>query len=362
MPWVTARGSRVALGAMALSAGLAGCTSELSGHPPSTHRKAANPPRVVRVTHPESVVDALSYPSSLYVERDVRVAARQSGVIEQVLVERGESVRAGQALAVLETAVARAELQIARQDLLLAENELRRVEPLYEQKIVSMSDFDRAKISRDSAQGRVDLAETTLERCTVKAPFAGKVAERWAVVGMRVEESDSIPLFRIVAADPLRARVDIPEKALRSLKGGDRAWVETSGDAKALSARVAFVGPAVDAASGTLPVIVELAAGEDHLKAGSAIRVRFEAPDGEPQALLKLPREAILPGEGDSEGAARVLVVSGGQASVRKVQVMESRGSSLLLRGGLLPSDRVILGAGLGLAEGDPVQVLEGSP
>jgi membrane fusion protein (multidrug efflux system) len=361
MPRVAAGTFRL-FAALALATALLDCTSDLSGRPSSPPKsKPAALPRTVRVIHPVSAEGRRSYPSSLYVERDVRVTARRSGIIEEVLSDRGSEVRTGQPLAVLERDTASAELEIARQELRLAESDLHRVQPLFEQKIASQSDFDRARIAREGAQSRVALAEAHLERCTVRAPFAGRVVERWAVVGLRVEEEDGTPLFRVVARDPLRARVDVPEGEMGSLRVGDRAWVEhLQAGAAATAARVTFIAPAVDSASGTVPVIVEVAAGSGDLKPGGAVGVRFDTA-GESAGVLSLPREALLPRVQGDAGEEEVMIVAQGLAARRRIQVLESRGTSVLVRGSLAPSDRVILGAGASLAEGDAVEAREES-
>jgi len=217
------------------------------------------------------------FPSSLYVERDVKVAARRSGVIEKVLADRGQAVRAGQALALLETDLATHEVELAQEELRLAEAELVRVTPLAESGIVSQQELQQKQIDRDLAKTRLARERAMLDRCTVQAPFAGVVAERWAVVGQRVQEDDNTPLFRVVAAGPLRARVDLPEGLLARVAVGGRATLALDRDpATVHPARVVFVSPSVDAASGTAPVIVELPDAAGRLRPGSAVTVRFE--------------------------------------------------------------------------------------
>jgi len=221
------------------------------------------------------------FPSSLYVERDVKVAARRSGVIEKVLVDRGQSVRAGQALALLETDLATHEVELAQEELRLAEAELVRVTPLAESGIVSQQELQQKQIDRDLAKTRLAREKAMLDRCTVQAPFVGVVAERWAVVGQRVQEDDNTPLFRVVASGPLRARVDLPEALLARVAVGGRATATLDRDPAAeYAARVVFVSPSVDAASGTAPVIVELPDGAGRLRPGSAVTVRLELGTG----------------------------------------------------------------------------------
>ncbi|MCU0253661.1 MAG: efflux RND transporter periplasmic adaptor subunit [Acidobacteria bacterium] len=216
------------------------------------------------------------FPSSLYVERDVKVAARRSGVIEKVLVDRGQTVRTGQTLALLETDLATHEVELAQEELRLAEAELQRVTPLAAQGIVSQQELQQKQIDRDLARTRLNREQAMLERCKVQAPFAGVVAERWAVVGERVQEDDNTPLFRVVASGPLRARVDLPEGMLARVAVGNRATVTLDRDpATEHAARIVFVSPSVDAASGTAPVIVELPASGTPLRPGSAVSVRL---------------------------------------------------------------------------------------
>jgi len=288
-------GLRLLLGALLVSLLAAGCGSQpsaaVAGRPAASTSPASpgesNPPpadggaatdagaagRDAATTgEPSGGLGPTGYPATLYVEHDVRVTARQPGVIEAVMVDRGAVVTAGQALARVETDSASQAVTLADADARLAKTERDRLAPLAEQKIVSAQDLERAQTALERAEARAALARTELEQCTVVAPFGGTVLERWAVVGQRVtDDVDSPPLFRVAARGPLRARVDVPEAALGTLRRGGSARIEPAG----VAARVVFVGAAVDPVSGTAPVIVELSSGAPSLRLGSAVQVRF---------------------------------------------------------------------------------------
>ncbi len=339
---------------------LPACSSAPAGGPAQKASLAGDPPRVVRVARPEPVSVENGYPSSLYIEEDVVVTARTSGLIEQVLFDRGDTVRAGEALAVLETDLATREVEIAAQDLRLAEAEFDRVRSLHDQEVVSPHEFLEAEIARDQAISRLEWARAQLERCTVRAPFDGVVVERWAVAGQRVQEEDGEPLFRVVARHPLRARVDVPEEKVASLRAGAGAAVDClDGDAPH-PARVVFVSPAVDAASGTAPVIVQMSGRAGHLKLGSSVRVRFDGDGAAGRSHVRIPLAALPGASARGDTLATVMVVAGGRAAARRVRVVESRGGSVTVEGPLTPADRLILGAGGDLREGDPVTPGEG--
>jgi len=245
--------------------------------PPARQPEAqasAQPPAERREATPSDE----TYPSSLYLERDVNVTARADGVIEKVLVDRGQAVRASQALALLETDLATRDVEIAELDLRLALSDHERAHSLHEQNIISPQEFQRSEIARDRAQSRLGLAREKLERCTVKAPFDGIIVERMVVLGERIKEDDSTPLFRLVGPDPLRARVYVPEERLKGLPVGTKARLEVAGEREPVSARVVFQSPVIDPASGTAPVIVETTGPRGRLRPGTSVVVRFEKP------------------------------------------------------------------------------------
>jgi RND family efflux transporter MFP subunit len=309
---------------------------------------------VVRVCHPEAV--SRDYPSSLYVERDVRVAARRSGVIEKVLVDRGAKVRAGEPLALLETDVAAPELEMAEHELKLAEADYQRLLRLRGEEIVSPQDFQRAEIARDLAASKVQLARAWLERCTVRAPFDGTVVERWAVPGRRVQEEDDTPLFRIASSESLRARVDVPEERLGATREGSPARVAPTGRRAPSAGRVVFVAPAADPASGTVPVIVDVAS-TGGLKPGTAVEVRFETGASGPPGSYRIPRGAVAGGAAGPGGMATLFVVAGGKVAARRVTVIESTGTTVVVEGDLRVTDRVVVDPPAGLVDGSVVEI-----
>lgn len=330
--------------------GPAGTAGEALPSPPPNHR-----PRVVQLARPQPVIAADAYPSNLYLERDVRVTARADGIIEKLLVDRGTRVKSGQALAELDTGLANGILEMAHQDQRLATADYERARLLNEQKIVSDQEFLRTKISRERAETEVSLARVRLDRCTVRAPFDGVIVERWAVVGRRVLENDNAPLFRLVASDPPRARVDVPEGRLAGLALGAKAFIELPGGGAARPAHVVFVSPAIDPASGTAPVVVEVLESADHLKPGASVSVRFENSAADMPPLLRIPRGSLPARAAGEGGAASVMVAKAGRAVARRVQVVQTQGSSITVRGDLAVDELVILAGEPALREGELV-------
>lgn len=271
---------------------LAGCTPDAASTPaaasstPATPAPTSSPDQRAEARAPEARSPELarpvpiaqagaSYPSNLYVERDVKLAARTSGVIHKVLVDRGAAVKAGQALASLETDVPVREVEVAEQELRLAQSDYDRLRSLSDSKLVSPQEYQHAEVAKGVAASTLALAKARLDQYTIYAPFDGVVVERWAIVGQRVQVDDDTPLFRVAGREALRARIDVPEEKALGIARGARARVDVAG-AGSLEARVVFVGPARDAASGTVPVIVELARPSSAAVLGGSAMVHIE--------------------------------------------------------------------------------------
>lgn len=205
------------------------------------------------------------------------------GVIESLHVERGDSVRRGQALAVLRADVERAavgvaasragasaEVEAAAANALLARQKLTRSEDLVARQFLAPQALDQARAearvaderlaqtreARRTAEREHELAQAQLGLRTIRAPSDGVIADRYLSVGERVEEK---PLFRVAMIDPLRVEVVLPAALFGSLKPGATISVtpEFPG-ATARDARVMLVDKLVDGVSNTFRVRLAL--------------------------------------------------------------------------------------------------------
>ena len=138
-------------------------------------------------------------------------------------------------------------------------------------------------------------------------------------------------LFRITAAGPLLAQVRVPEAAAAGIRIGSPAKVVGPTGTTA-DARVVRASPAIDAASGTREVVVELASGS-RLLPGASVSVRLGA---ERRRVLAIPREAIA-----EEGY--VLVSEHGRTALRAVTLGSDLGDGRVeVVSGLSAGERLV--------------------
>jgi membrane fusion protein (multidrug efflux system) len=221
------------------------------------------------------------YPSHLMVDQDVIVTSRITGIVSEVLVDRGSVVAKDQPLARLDSREVDAELLQAKEDMELRKAEYERAKALSASKVLSASDLDEKKAVYQVAVAQYERVKTTRDYTVIRAPFPGVVTEKYARVGQKVIEDKSEPLFKVTASEPLLARVYLPEEDLLTVRRGDPVEVLLDRFPKArASGVVQFISPTVDAGSGTFQVVVHVRRdpSEPALRPGVSVRLRFLPP------------------------------------------------------------------------------------
>ena len=246
-----------------------------------------------QTTAPARGLDCMIQPHQI-----VQVGSPAPGVIESILVDRGDLVRPGQTLVHLQANVERAALAVARERAQqegemrvaagsseLAKRELQRAKELHEENFVSQTYLDKLRAEaavaggrtdqaserRKLAQREVDLAAAQLAQRSIRAPIGGVVIERFMSPGEFVDQK---PILRLAAIDPLRVDVLVPAVAFGQIEPGRRGTVTPELlDRKEHVAVVKTVDRVIDAATNTFRVRLELPNPGGRLPAGLRCKV-----------------------------------------------------------------------------------------
>lgn len=228
------------------------------------------------------------------------VSTREQGVVTKLLVDRGDLISKGQAIAQLDAdieeatvklAKARAHIQAEIDEMRVttefAKRELDRVKELYEKNAVSPHDMDkasfdsaRAEFQLKQALNRQRIADLDLERSkrlldrrTIYSPIQGVVVERKISLG---ESVDNRPILQLAEVNPLNVEVIIPIEFYGVIDSGMRAEVSPKyPDATMQHADVAVVDRVIDPASDTFGVRLKLANPELKIPGGVRCDIRF---------------------------------------------------------------------------------------
>lgn len=364
---------------------LAGC-GEVAREPESP---AATPIAVTTAT-----VAAAQWPSTYEATGTVRarsstiVSSKWMGYVREVNVQPGDRVKAGQLLAKLDArdldaasnraAAARAEVNssipeadgavaAAKAHLDLVEATFRRMHELYEKKSISDQEFDestaklkaaqadvamarakRARLNDQAAQAEQDVRAAQISRsyAEIQSPVAGIVTAKSVEPGNLAVPG--APLLTIEGGG-YRLEASIEESKLSSLHLGSRTMVKFDGIDRDIDARVSEIVPAIDAASRSYIVKIDLP-GMPTLRSGLFGRATFQLGS---RPVLTIPPAAVL----EHGQLQSVFVADGGIARTRLITIGNRDKSSVEILSGLSAGEKVIVPVPQQLVDGARVEV-----
>ena len=300
------------------------------------------------------IESVLRFSTNLEAESRVDVLSEAERHVTELLVEEGDTVRAGQTLLLLEdeaqrTALRRVESQLDRSRL-----EYERQKRLFEQDLISEQAYNQARYDTEQLELALEDAERELSYATVLAPISGVVTERLVNVGDHVETHAK--LFQIVDFDSIVARVFVPERQLPGLFVGQPARVLAQSLDGSRQARVERISPVVDPRSGTVKVTLDIP-GNQGLLPGMYVEVDLVAAV-EDDALLA-PKRALVY---DQEQVFVFRVVEnaeGPRAERLLVSILIESEDVVQLAGDLAEGQRLIVAGQAGLKDGARVRLLD---
>jgi len=317
----------------------------------------------------------LLLPGNVQAFTEAPIYARTSGYVKAWYVDIGGAVRKGQKLADIESPEVDQQLQEARASLGTAKaNEdlaaitANRLRPLVETMAISRQEYDNAvgalaarKADTQAAQANVRRLEELVSFEKIEAPFDGVITARNTDVGQLVDAGSGAPareLFRIATTAVLRLYVQVPEASSGFATPGtsvDVTLAEHPG--KRFEGKIARTAGAIDPATRTLRVEVDLANKSDEILPGAYAQVHLKFPT-ETRPLM-VPVSALL---FRSEGPRIATVDSSNHAVLVPVQLGRDYGTQIEIASGLSPDSRVINSPPDSLVEGQEVRIAVRTP
>ncbi|MBL8542801.1 MAG: efflux RND transporter periplasmic adaptor subunit [Hyphomonadaceae bacterium] len=295
--------------------------------------------------------------------RDIQVTAPASGVrILEILVDEGDSVRQGQAMARLDTNVAQAQIRAAQASVAQAQSaavrargEYDRAESIRDSGALSTEAIEArhaAAIAADAqlAAARAQLAEVNarLGGGYVRAPASGLVIRRTAEVGRNV---DGQVLFRIAAGNQLEVSAQVAEAEALALQVGQPA-VFTLVDGSTIDARLRRLPGSIDSRTRTGEALFSLPGGS-RVRAGMYLRGEAQLPARD---VLAVPQSSVL----YDNGQAYVYAIDAQNHAQRVNVALGARdGDFVEIVSGLELNQRIVGAGAAFLQNGDRVQPLQ---
>lgn len=316
---------------------------------------AAEPP-AVNVTKPTQgdVVRYVSVPGSIRANQQAVICAKVAGYLNDISVDRGDAVKAGQDIATIQVPELEADIVKYRSDVKVAEAQLTRLNVALQKApdLVTPSSVDEAKARVETARANLERAETLLKYAKITAPFSGIVTMRAADPGAFIAAGG--PLVTISDFATARAQVALPEVDAALARPGQPVKVSVEALAgKVFEGTVSRIAYALDDATKTMLVEADLPNADLTLRPGmyAIVNVGVEKHAG----VMLIPAVALVM----EKASAFAFTVVDGKAKKTAIKIGFNDGSNVEVLSGLDSSSTVILVGKMTLADGAAVNVVE---
>lgn len=163
-----------------------------------------------------------------------------------------------------------------------------------------------------------------------------------------------MPLATVMDISHVIARINVPEADASFVKAGQRAIITQTDNGEPVDGKVKVVSPSTDPNTTTLQVWVEIENSGERLKPGATVHAAIITE--EYKAATVVPVAAILPGE--EGGTAALTVTPDGIAHKKAIRVGVRDGNQAQILSGVTPGEEVVIAGGLGLDDKAKVKVV----
>jgi membrane fusion protein (multidrug efflux system) len=308
----------------------------------------AVPVRVQRL-EPRDFVDYLRVTGTVLARSKVNVVAEEGGILKQVIIDKGNTAKAGAALAVLDNPVLVAGRDQAAAALKQAELDQTTKKALYDKKAIAENEYLFSNYSLEAARAAYSLVQARVDKLTLRTPISGIVNRRYYDLGAYV--TPMTPAFEVIDIERLRVRAGVAERFIGDVGLGTPVEVtfDAFPDVK-VTAPVTYVSRDIDPQSRTFDIELEFDNPGRRIAPAMAanLRVRYQSLHDR----IVIPLDALIEGP----NGWYVFVDQGGRAKRVDVQQLSVSGSEVLVEG-LAPGQNLVVSGQRSLSEGDPLEL-----
>ena len=327
---------------------------------------AAPPPSVlVETVTAKPIPRVIELPGRIEAIRSAEVRARVDGIVERRLYEEGTDVRAGAPLFLIDSRDYEAALRQAQAALTRAQavqgnaaSEVARFKPLVARQVVSAQEYEAALTALQQADANVadaraavTLAQLRLDRCTVRAPIAGRVGRALVTEGALVSAAGATLLTQVNQLTPVNAvftqsnisllevRKQIASGALAAPADRVQVWLTlANGEEFKEPGVLDFTDLVVEPSTGTQILRARFNNASRILLPGQFVRGRI--------AIGTIPNGMVVPARAvqfDNNATSLSLVADDGTVVRRNVVLGPQEAGQWVVKDGLEPGERVIV-------------------
>ncbi len=318
----------------------------------------------IQVVQPQEITQSLTASGTLVGEDEATVISETNGKIIAVRAQVGDWLNKGQTIVQIENDLkqvaleqAQAQALAAKTNLEKAKKDLERYEELFKQQITTQSVIENARLAAQAAEAQLKsaeagarLAQRHYDDTFIKAPLAGRLADRYVNEAAMVMPGDKIGV--VVNSRNMKLKTSVAENEVASLRNGQLA--EVIADAMP---QLKFTGKVVSVAQKTnhertypIEILVQNDQAES-LKSGMFGRASVQVANA--QGALVIPISSVL----NESNRSYVFVEEHGAARRVEVQLGLQQGNQVQIVSGLTAGARLVVSGQQRLNDGAKVNV-----
>jgi membrane fusion protein (multidrug efflux system) len=281
---------------------------------------------------------------------NVMAYPQSQGVITHIYVKPGDHVKWGQVLVQLDNSVLKENISQAETQAALAHTLFQRQKNLWDQKIGTEVQYLQAQTQMQSADKQVAMLRQQADLYRITSPIDGTIDQMDLKMGQVAQPGNTG--IRIVNANSLKVKADVPESYSSRINQGDNVKIVFPDANDSITTRLTFVAKVIDPTSRSFAIEIALPSAKNLRPNMTAI---IKIADYNNSNAIVIPLNSVQ----KSEQGDYVFVNYNGIATRKNVKVGSSYGGLSEIVSGLTNGDQVITIGAADLQEGDKVKIIQ---
>ena len=303
-----------------------------------------------------NVIDIKTGNFTNYVQLQGRIDAQDnvvaypqaSGSITALYVKAGDHVSKGQVLAQLDNSVLKQNIAQAQSQATLMQTVYQRQKNLWDQKIGTEVQFLQAKSNFESSEKQVSSLKQQSNLYRIVSPISGSVDQMDLKLGQIA--SPGATGIRIVNADILKIKADVPESYASSISQGDNVKIVIPDANDSLTAKVTFAAKVIDQASRSFGIEIKLPFRKTLRPNMTAV---IKIADYSKNNSIAIPLNAVQ----RSASGDYVFIADNNTAKKKVVKLGATSGGKIEVLNGLTNGDKLITQGASEVEDGDKIKI-----
>lgn len=318
----------------------------------ATRQEQAIPVRVETV-QPHPFIDAIQVSGTVKAYEDVMISPEEGGVLKEWKAQKGQFVKKGDALAVLNDDILQPSYAATAAQYKLSEMNFEKQSKVFSEQAISELQLKSSEYGRDAAKAQADLMRVRLEHTRVKSPIDGFFEEKFREVGELAPPG--VPLVRVVNTTRVKIQAEVPERYSGSVSVGTAAIITFDalpGDT--IKAKVTYASSTISSANRAMIAEMVIQNPGRKIKPEMVAKVKL---------LRQLKANAVLISENLVQLVDRdrtiVYIENNNRAEERKIKLGGRQGNLVEVLDGLRKGDRLIVAGFQKLVDGQAINVAQ---